>query len=91
MLNRFTVQILATVDAEDMVVLHQTIKTALASIPKMNLKAINLDKWTDGYTGKDRMFLEDGSEYREPEPEIEVPKQETEDQETEEVTIEQVA
>ena len=63
MLNRFTIQVLGTADAEDMIALHQSIKTALSTIPKMNLKAINLEKWTNGYTGVDRLFLDDGTEF----------------------------
>jgi hypothetical protein len=60
--NRFSVQILGTVDATSTEELLKAINSALGSIAKFNVKAVSHDKWTDGYTGKDRFFDEDGKE-----------------------------
>lgn len=60
--NRFSVQILGTVDSTSTEELLKAINSALGSIAKFNVKAVSHDKWTDGYTGKDRFFGEDGKE-----------------------------
>lgn len=60
--NRFSVQILATVDARSTEELLSDINKALGQIPKFNIKAVSHDKWADGYTGRDRVFDENGDE-----------------------------
>lgn len=74
--NRFSVQILGTVDATSTEDLLKAINEALGGIPKFKIKAVSHDKWVDGYTGDDRIFGEDGKEIvEEPvveEPEVEV-------------------
>lgn len=60
--NRFSIQILGTVDATSTEELLAHINGALAGVPKFNIKAVSHDKWTDGYTGADRLFDEDGKE-----------------------------
>ena len=60
--KRFSVQILGTVDAKSTEELLSQINSALGSIPKFNIKAVSHDKWTDGFTGKDRQFDVDGNE-----------------------------
>ena len=60
--NRFSVQILGTVDATSTEDLLKAINEALGGIAKFNVKAVSHDKWTDGFTGKDRLFDEDGNE-----------------------------
>lgn len=60
--KRFSVQILGTVDGEESVALHQAIQQALAKVKKFKVKAISLDEWTDGFTGKTRKFDENGDE-----------------------------
>ncbi len=60
--NRFSIQILGTVDATSTEELLAHINSALAGVPKFNIKAVSHDKWTDGYTGADRLFDEDGKE-----------------------------
>lgn len=65
MYNRFSVQILGTVDATSTEDLLKAINTALGGIPKFKIKAVSHDKWTDGFTGADRIFGEDGKEITE--------------------------
>lgn len=60
--NRFSVQILGTVDATSSEELLTNINSALGSIPKFRIKAVSHDKWTDGFTGEDRLFDDDGKE-----------------------------
>lgn len=60
--NRFTIQILGTVDAVDSLTLHSELVEALKNVQKMTIKAVNLDMWADGYTGKTREFDENGNE-----------------------------
>lgn len=60
--NRFSVQILGTVDATSPEDLLKAINLALGSIEKFNVKAVSHDKWADGFTGKDRVFDEEGNE-----------------------------
>lgn len=59
--KRFSVQILGTVDAQDAVVLHQAINTALGGVDRFKVKAVSLDEWTDG-NGQTRLFDSDGKE-----------------------------
>jgi hypothetical protein len=82
--NRYSVQVLGTVDAVDPVELHQAIKAALVGITKFKVKMIGLDEWVDGL-GETRHFDEEGKEIL-PEPEI-APVPEEEQIEVEEVTI----
>ena len=72
--NRFSIQILGTVDAISTEDLLKQINTALGSIPKFNVKAVSQDKWVDGYTGEDRLFDEEGKEIIKQSPIIEVPE-----------------
>lgn len=67
--NRFSVQILGTVDATSTEDLLMRINAALGSIPKFKIKAVSHDKWVDGYTGDDRIFGDDGKEIVE-QPEV---------------------
>lgn len=60
--NRFSVQILGTVDATSTEDLLKAINLALGGVEKFNVKAVSHDKWVDGFTGKDRVFDEDGNE-----------------------------
>ena len=60
--NRFSIQILGTVDATSTEELLSNINSALSGVPKFNIKAVSHDKWTDGYTGADRLFDENGKE-----------------------------
>ena len=57
--NRYSVQVLGTVDAVDPVELHQAIKAALVGITKFKVKMIGLDEWVDGL-GETRHFDEEG-------------------------------
>ena len=82
--NRYSVQVLGTVDAVDPVELHQSIKASLTGIAKFKVKMIGLDEWVDGL-GETRHFDEEGKEIL-PEPEV-VPVPEEEQIEIEEVTI----
>jgi hypothetical protein len=66
--NRFSVQVIGTVDDIDSVELHQQIKTALLGVDKFKVKAISLDEWVDGYSGKTRKFDENGDEIVEQPP-----------------------
>ena len=66
--NRYSVQVLGTVDAQDAVALHQAIKAALLGINKFKVKMIGLDEWVDGL-GVTRIFNEEGKEVI-PEPEV---------------------
>ena len=58
--NRFTFQVLGMIDGTDAVVVSNAISTALSSIPRTTVKTLNLDLWTDGYTGQVREFNEEG-------------------------------
>lgn len=60
--NRFSIQILGTVDANSTEDLLKAINEALGGIPKFKIKAVSHDKWVDGYTGEERFFGEDGKE-----------------------------
>lgn len=60
--NRFSIQILGTVDATSTEELLKQINTALGGIPKFKIKAVSHDKQVDGFTGDDRVFGEDGKE-----------------------------
>lgn len=60
--NRFSVQIMGTVDATSTEELLASINSALGGISKFNIKAVSHDKWVDGYSGKDRLFDENGNE-----------------------------
>lgn len=60
--NRFSVQIVGTVDGDDPVIVHQQLKDVLGNIVKFRIKAVNVDQWIDGYTGKIRVFDENGDE-----------------------------
>ena len=68
--NRFSVQILGTVDATSSEDLLKAINLALSSIEKFNVKAVSHDKWADGFTGKDRVFDEEGNEIVEASKEV---------------------
>lgn len=71
--NRFSIQILGTVDATSTEDLLKNINTALGAVPKFKIKAVSHDKWVDGFSGDDRLFGEDGKEIVEqPEPSPEV-------------------
>lgn len=63
--NRFSIQILGTVDATSTEDLLARINAALGAIPKFKIKAVSHDKWVDGYTGEDRIFGDDGKEIQE--------------------------
>ena len=82
--NRFSVQILGTVDATSTEDLLKAINEALGGIPKFKIKAVSHDKWVDGYTGDDRIFGEDGKEIVE-EPVVEETTQEETEVEVTEV------
>lgn len=58
--NRFTFNVMGMIDGTEAEVLSNAIRTALASIPKTMIKTLNLDLWTDGYTGQVREFNEEG-------------------------------
>ena len=60
--NRYSVQIIGTVDGLDSVDLHQQIKAALLNVGKFKVKAVSLDEWVEGYSGKTRKFDENGDE-----------------------------
>lgn len=60
--NRFSIQILGTVDSTSTETLLNQLNTALGTIPKFNIKAVSHDKWADGFTGEDRLFDEEGKE-----------------------------
>ena len=60
--NRFSIQILGTVDATSTEDLLKAINEALGSIPKFKIKAVSHDKWVDGYSGEERFFGDDGKE-----------------------------
>lgn len=60
--SRFTVHVHATVDARSTEELLANINKALREIPKFNIKAVSHDKWADGFTGRDRVFDENGRE-----------------------------
>lgn len=60
--KRFTIHILGTADSVDSLTLHSDIETALNSIDKCRVKAVNLDMWVDGFTGEPRVFDENGKE-----------------------------
>ena len=80
--NRFSIQILGTVDATSTEDLLKAINEALGGIPKFKIKAVSHDKCVDGYTGDDRFFSEEGKEIVQTpvveENEIEVEVEETE-------------
>lgn len=82
--NRFSVQILGTVDATSTEDLLKAINEALGGIPKFKIKAVSHDKWVDGYTGDDRFFGEDGKEI------VETPIVETTEESAKEVEVEEV-
>lgn len=87
--NRYSVQIIGTVDGLDSVELHQQIKSALLGVGKFKVKTISLDEWVEGYSGKTRKFDENGNEIVE-QPVVEEPETEVvEVVEVEEVTGEQ--
>ncbi len=60
--NRFTVAILATVDSADSAATQTQIKAALSALPKVRVKQISFDMWTNGQDGSERQFDEDGKE-----------------------------
>lgn len=60
--NRFTVAILATVDSADSAATQTQIKAALSALPKVRVKQISFDMWTNGQDGSERRFDEDGKE-----------------------------
>lgn len=60
--NRFTVAILAIVDSADSAATQTQIKAALSALPKVRVKQISFDMWTNGQDGSERQFDEDGKE-----------------------------
>lgn len=81
--NRYSVQVLGTVDAVDPVELHQAIKAALVGITKFKVKMIGLDEWVDGL-GETRHFDEEGKEI------LPIPVIEEVQPEPEEIDVEQI-
>ena len=60
--NRYTVQVLCMVDSADSSVSQKQIKEALSALPKVRVKQISFDMWTNGMDGSERRFYEDGKE-----------------------------
>lgn len=58
--NRFTFQVLGMVDGTNAEEVSTAIRNALTAIPKTTVKTLNLDLWTDGFTGQIREFNEEG-------------------------------
>lgn len=60
--NRYTVQVLCTVDSADSSVSQKQIKEALNALPKTRVKQISFDEWVNGMDGSERRFDENGKE-----------------------------
>lgn len=67
MKQKFTIQIRGNVLVEDQIALEQQMRETLKKFPNFSMTFSSVEVWTD-FSGKPRVFNDDGSDYKEEAP-----------------------